>query len=119
MSLDMSENLAKKLKEAIINCEETEAEDLAKEIVKLEVNPLDIIKKYLSPAMKIVGEKFEKSLINILANKRDDLFRRGSNFFIQPFMKTTKTYRELWYNYEVFLCENLYNETKQKINKTS
>jgi len=66
-----------------------------------------------------VGEKFEKSLINILANKRDDLFRRGSNFFIQPFMKTTKTYRELWYNYEVFLCENLYNETKQKINKTS
>ena len=56
----MSEESAKKLREAIIRGDEETAKDIAKDLVKTELDPLKIIRDYLSPAMRVVGEKFEK-----------------------------------------------------------
>jgi len=52
--------LAEKLTEAIINCEEETAKGIANELIRSQIDPLTIIRDYLGPAMRIVGEKFEK-----------------------------------------------------------
>jgi len=49
-----------KLAEAVVNGDEDTAKKMAEEIAKSGANPLEVIEKYLSPAMKRVGEKFEK-----------------------------------------------------------
>ena len=55
-----SETPSEKLKRFVIEGEEDAAQETALQILKTDVDPLEVIEKYLSPAMKIVGEKFEK-----------------------------------------------------------
>jgi corrinoid protein of di/trimethylamine methyltransferase len=54
------ENLSEKLRNLVIEGEEEAAEKTAREIVDAGADPLEVIEKYLSPAMKSVGAKFEK-----------------------------------------------------------
>ena len=49
-----------KLSEAVVNGDEETARKVSEEIVKSGADPLEVIERYLSPAMKHVGEKFEK-----------------------------------------------------------
>ena len=49
-----------KLTEAVMNGDEETAKKVSEEIVKSGVDPLEVIRKYLSPTMIRVGEKFEK-----------------------------------------------------------
>jgi trimethylamine corrinoid protein len=55
-----SETSCEKLKRFVIEGEENAAQETALQILKTGVDPLEVIEKYLSPAMKAVGEKFEK-----------------------------------------------------------
>jgi corrinoid protein of di/trimethylamine methyltransferase len=55
-----SENLSERLGTQITEGQEEDAEKTAREIVNAGADPLEVIEKYLSPAMKSVGEKFEK-----------------------------------------------------------
>jgi len=48
------------LAEAVINGDEETAKKVSGEIVKSGADRLEVVEKYLSPAMKRVGEKFEK-----------------------------------------------------------
>jgi len=54
------ETLNEKLKELVINGQEEAAEKTAIEILKAGMDPLEVIEKTLSSAMKLVGEKFER-----------------------------------------------------------
>jgi corrinoid protein of di/trimethylamine methyltransferase len=54
------EVIFEKLMEAVFNGDEEAAKKASEEIVKSGADPLEVIEKYLSPAMKRVGEKFEK-----------------------------------------------------------
>jgi trimethylamine corrinoid protein len=54
------ESVFERLSEAVINGDEELAKRASQEIVKLGADRLEVIEKYLSPAMKRVGEKFEK-----------------------------------------------------------
>lgn len=53
------EHVLESLRDAVINGDEETAEKLSEEIVSLGVDRLEVIEKYLSPAMKLVGQKFE------------------------------------------------------------
>ena len=55
-----SESLVEKLKKSIINGQNEETEKTAREILESGVDPLEIIARDLNPAMKLVGEKFER-----------------------------------------------------------
>ena len=55
-----SETLSEKLKRFVIEGQEDAAQETAHQILKTGVDPLEVVEKYLSPAMKSVGEKFEK-----------------------------------------------------------
>jgi len=55
-----SETLSEKLKRFVIEGEEDAAQETALQILKTGFDPLEVIEEYLSPAMKSVGEKFEK-----------------------------------------------------------
>ena len=55
-----SESLNERLKIAIMNGRKQEAEDTAREILEAAIDPLEVIARDLNPAMKFVGEKFEK-----------------------------------------------------------
>lgn len=50
----------RKLREAIINCDENESKKHATALAKTHLNPLEIVEKHLAPAMKIVGDRFEQ-----------------------------------------------------------
>jgi len=53
--------LTKKFREAIINCEEASVvKDIAQELAKTKVNPIDVIQNDLVLAMKEVGDRFER-----------------------------------------------------------
>jgi len=52
--------LNERLKIAIMNGRKQEAEDTAREILEAAIDPLEVIARDLNPAMKFVGEKFEK-----------------------------------------------------------
>jgi trimethylamine corrinoid protein len=54
------ENLSERLRTEVSEGREEDAEKTAREIVNAGADPLEVIEKYLSPAMKLVGEKFEK-----------------------------------------------------------
>ena len=54
------EVLFEKLAKAVMNGDEETAKKVSEEIVKSGADRLEVIEKYLSPAMKRVGEKFEK-----------------------------------------------------------
>lgn len=54
------ENLSERLRTQVTEGREEDAEKTAREIVNAGADPLEVIEKYLSPAMKLVGEKFEK-----------------------------------------------------------
>jgi trimethylamine corrinoid protein len=54
------EGLSERLRSQVIEGQEEAAEKTAREIVNAGADPLEVIGKYLSPAMKLVGEKFEK-----------------------------------------------------------
>ena len=54
-----SETLNDKLKRFVIEGEENAAQETALQILKTGGDPVEVIEKYLSPAMKAVGEKFE------------------------------------------------------------
>jgi trimethylamine corrinoid protein len=54
------ENLSKRLGTEVTEGREEDAERTAREIVNAGADSLEVIEKYLSPAMKFVGEKFEK-----------------------------------------------------------
>lgn len=54
------ENLSERLRNLVVEGKEEDAERTAREIVSAGADPLEVIEKYLSPAMKSVGEKFEK-----------------------------------------------------------
>jgi trimethylamine corrinoid protein len=54
------EVMFEKLAEAVVNGDEETAKKVSEEIVKSGADRLEVIEKYLSPAMKRVGEKFEK-----------------------------------------------------------
>jgi len=55
-----SESLNEKLKRLVISGEEDAAHETALQVLKTGVDPLEVIENYLSPAMRSVGEKFEK-----------------------------------------------------------
>lgn len=50
----------RELAEAVVNGDEETAKKVSAEIVKSGADRLEVIERYLSPAMKQVGEKFEK-----------------------------------------------------------
>lgn len=54
------EPMFERLAEAVMNGDEEIAKNLAAEIVKSGADRLEVIERYLSPAMQRVGEKFEK-----------------------------------------------------------
>jgi len=54
------EGLSERLRNQVIEGQEEAAEKTAREIVNAGADPLEVIGKYLSPAMKLVGEKFER-----------------------------------------------------------
>lgn len=54
------EKLMAKLKEAIVNCDEEGAKEVANDILKMGLDPVEVMEKHLTPAMKIVGERFER-----------------------------------------------------------
>jgi len=52
--------LGEDLKRAVIDCDEEEAKRIAREIVKVtNLDTIEVIEKFLSPAMETVGKKFE------------------------------------------------------------
>ena len=53
-------DLIEKLKQSIINCDEEEAKKVAEEIVAAGIDPVKAVNEGISPAAKVVGEKFEK-----------------------------------------------------------
>lgn len=53
------EHVLENLRDAVINGDEETAKKLSEEIVNLGVDSLEVIEKYLSPAMKLVGQEFE------------------------------------------------------------
>ena len=56
-----AEELVRKLREAIINCEETEVvKEIAEQISKKNIDPVDVIQNHLVLAMKEVGDRFER-----------------------------------------------------------
>ena len=54
------ETLNERLKEFVISGKEEDAEKTAIEILKAGADPLEVVEKTLSSAMKLVGEKFER-----------------------------------------------------------
>lgn len=54
------EALCERLKEAVINCDAESAKETAEEILKSDINPIDVIERCLAPAMKTVGDRFER-----------------------------------------------------------
>jgi methanogenic corrinoid protein MtbC1 len=54
------ENTIEKLKSYLINGQEEDAEKAAREILDAGIDPLEVMETELFPAMKSVGEKFEK-----------------------------------------------------------
>jgi len=54
------ENAIEKLKSSLISGQEEDAEKAAREILDAGIDPLDVMERELLPAMKSVGEKFEK-----------------------------------------------------------
>jgi len=54
------EETFEKLRDAVLNGDEAAAKNTAEEIVKSGKHPLDVIANYLTPAMRLVGQKFEK-----------------------------------------------------------
>jgi len=55
-----AEELVRKLREAIINCEETDVvKEIAEQISKKNIDPVDVIQNQLVLAMKEVGDRFE------------------------------------------------------------
>jgi corrinoid protein of di/trimethylamine methyltransferase len=54
------EVMSERLAEAVISGDEETARKVSEEIIKSGVDPLEVIEKHLSPAMRRVGEKFEK-----------------------------------------------------------
>jgi methanogenic corrinoid protein MtbC1 len=54
------QNLSERLRNPVIEGEEEAAEKTARKTVNAGADPLEVIEKYLSPAMKSVGENFEK-----------------------------------------------------------
>jgi len=55
-----SETLNERLKKFVISGQEDAAQKTASEILNAGMDPLEVIEKSLSSAMKLVGEKFEK-----------------------------------------------------------
>ena len=53
-------NLIEKLKKSIIDCDEEEAKRIANEILAAGIDPVKAVNEGISPAAKVVGEKFEK-----------------------------------------------------------
>ena len=56
-------DLLRKLTEALVNCDEEEVNKYAAEISKTDLDPLEVIENNLGPAMKTVGDKFERGEI--------------------------------------------------------
>ena len=56
----MNSETVERLKESIINGQEDDAEKAAREILDAGLDPIQILEKDLFPAIKSVGEKFEK-----------------------------------------------------------
>lgn len=52
--------ISQKLKQLVIDGQEKAAEETARALVSSGANPLEVIEEYLSPAMRTIGEKFEK-----------------------------------------------------------
>jgi len=55
-----TETLVARLKEYVINGQEQDAEKAAREILDASIDPMQVMERDLFPAMKSVGEKFEK-----------------------------------------------------------
>jgi corrinoid protein of di/trimethylamine methyltransferase len=55
-----SDTPVERLKKSIINGQEQDAEKAAREIVNADMDPVQVMERELSPAIKSVGEKFEK-----------------------------------------------------------
>jgi len=53
-------DLIEKLKKSIIDCNEEEAKRIANEILAAGIDPVKAVNEGISPAAKVVGEKFEK-----------------------------------------------------------
>ena len=60
MNTLVEERLLVKLKEAIVSCDEERAKEAANDILKIGLDPIEVIEKNLTPAMKTVGERFER-----------------------------------------------------------
>jgi len=56
----LNSETVERLKESIINGQEDDAEKAAREILDAGLDPIQILEKQLFPAIKSVGEKFEK-----------------------------------------------------------
>lgn len=53
------EELYKKLNQAVIEGDDVAATDLAKELIALEIEPLEIVRQSIQPAMDFVGDQFQ------------------------------------------------------------
>ena len=75
-----SETPSEKLKTFVIEGEDDAAQETALQISKTGVDPLEVIEKYLSPAMKSVCEKFEKEEY-FLDNVKKQFVQRSAKFW--------------------------------------
>lgn len=63
-------------------------------------NALEMSETMLQKLTVFTGEKLDRLCIQLLAEKRDATFRKGSKTFIKPWMSTVSFYRRIWYLYE-------------------
>jgi len=57
----MSENdLVERLRQSIIDCDEEKAKEVANKILRVGMDPVKAVEEGISPAAKVVGERFEK-----------------------------------------------------------
>lgn len=54
------DELFEKLSEAIVNCDTDVAKEVARKILETNIEPIEAIEKSLAPAIRTVGDRFEK-----------------------------------------------------------
>jgi len=54
------EDVLERLRDAVVRGDEETAKKLSEEIAKSGADPLEVVERYLSPAMRLVGQKFEQ-----------------------------------------------------------
>ncbi len=95
--MSSKEEILEKIKNLLVNIEIDKVEEAVKEALKAGIPPLEIIEKGLAPAMRIIGDKFEKGeyfLAELVA--AGETFKEILNKYLKPeLMKRGETTKKL------------------------